>query len=107
MAAKKAAAKKTAAPQKPVEEVAVETQQTELLGEFPLPEGHYFHPPVVSQNAHTQHDALREVQRLIGAPQTGEFDDETVTAVLAWKQARNLGHSPVVDADTWQRLREG
>lgn len=84
----------------------------DLLGEFPLPAGHYFHPPVVSPRAHdgantADRTSLLALQRLLGAPQTGAYDDDTVESVVAWKVGHGLDRSPVVDHETWQRLRRG
>lgn len=115
---KKAAAKKTTAPEpapnsgQEVEVAPVETPQEEvdLLGHFPLPQGHYFHPPVVSAAAHSgttpgDRDAIRAMQLRIGVSQTGVFDEPTVEAVRAWKVSQGLDSSPVIDADAWERLR--
>lgn len=101
MAAKKAAAKK-AAPK-----AAPKTG----LGPFPLPPGHYFHPPVVAAAAHDGSDLqsngpLRLLQRALGAPETGYYDEATVSAVRAWKDAQGLDASPVIDANLWERMRE-
>lgn len=132
--AKKAAAKKTAAapPQEPTvggtakveASGSVGTTEPETtpepepapvesrLGAFPLEEGHYFHPQVVARSAHygeseTDRSSLRALQNLLGAPTTGVYDAETERLVAAWKEARGLTASPIVDAETWQRISEG
>lgn len=113
--AKKAAAPEEVAPESveaPQEEPQTEQEQPAPqgpLGEFPLPEGHYFHPPVVSPYAHsTDADgAILRLQQLLGAPLTGIYDDETVSVVRAWKEARGYRKSPLVDRETWERLDRG
>jgi peptidoglycan hydrolase-like protein with peptidoglycan-binding domain len=129
MTAKKRTAKKAAAP-KTVDQPDVsgvgevtasgtvgtvtppESEPLDALGEFPLPEGHYLHPPVVSPLAHdgsteVGRNALIALQGRLGAPQTGVYDDETERLMLAWRAARGLPLTPIVDNETWQALRRG
>lgn len=97
MAAKKTAAK----PEKP----------DSPLGEFPLPDGDYFHPQVVSRRAHWGEDErdkahLRLVQEFLGVSATGTYDEATGNAVLGWKADHDLLPSLVIDAQTWQQMRD-
>lgn len=86
-------------------------KREDTLGDFPLPSGHYFHPPVVSPRAHTggwdgtEADAVRRVQRVLGVDESGFYDDDTALAVQAWKQRKGLDPSAVVDEETWDALR--
>jgi peptidoglycan hydrolase-like protein with peptidoglycan-binding domain len=97
---------KTTAPSSGQEEQAAEQPQVDHLGDFPLGEGHYFHPPVVSSLAHDGPPAtLQAIQRIVGTAQSGEFDEGTASAVSQWKQAHGLDESPVIDKQAWEALR--
>lgn len=99
--AKRKAAKKAPAPKA--------EERPDLLGGFPLPPGHYFHPPVVAPAAHsgayneTERVALRSLQRVLGVPESGVYDEQTATAV----RARGLRNGLVIDEEAWQALRHG
>lgn len=81
----------------------------DLLGEFPLPHGHYFHPPVVAPRAHTggwddtESAAIRRLQQRLGVPESGVYDEQTAVAV----QALGLPSGLVIDEEAWQALRHG
>lgn len=73
---------------------------------FPLPEGHYFHPPVVSTRAHSGSTSadrahIRRLQERLGVPETGVIDSDTVDAA-----AERLGDAwqGVVDAAAWEGI---
>lgn len=99
------------AGKRPAKKAAVKRE--DILGDFPLPTGHYFHPPVVAPAAHSgaysiaEQNALTMVQRTVGAPETGVYDDATAAAVRAWREQRGLDSSLVIDAEAWETLRKG
>lgn len=49
-------------------------------------------------------DAVRRLQRVLGMPVTGLFDQATGLAVMAWQSLRGMPGSGTVDAATWDRL---
>ena len=110
MARKKAEPKQDPPVQE--EEVSQDVTPVDRLGDFPLPQGHYFYVPVTSASAHTGRFGQESVnvmalQRAVGATQTGLFDSATAQAVSSWKQQHGLDRSPVVDEATWEHLRWG
>lgn len=73
---------------------------------FPLPQGHYFHPPAVSARAHSGDKpgdpvAVRALQQALGVPETGVYDTETESAA---RERLGKAWSGVVDEDAWKRL---
>lgn len=86
-----------------------EPEPADLLGAFPLPPGHYFHPPVVAPAAHSgayneaERVALRSLQRVLNVPESGVYDEQTAAAV----QSRGLRNGLVIDEEAWQTLRHG
>lgn len=99
MAARKRAAKKTAAP---------ETTEQEK-NSFPLRKDHYFYMPAVSRHVHSGADesdraAIVQIQVALGVKPSGFYDAETMHAVTAWRSEQGLPSSGLVDADAWAQL---
>lgn len=97
--AKKAAAKKAAAAPK-----------KSALGDFPLPDQHYFYyPDVLTDFAHKggagpEEESVLAVQRLLGVPETGQFDSVTANEVARWRVEHDLPYAPLLDAETWAKM---
>lgn len=90
--AKKAAAKKAAAP-------------PEYAGPaWPYADDHYLYEPVTSRRGH--HDArnVAAIQQALDLPVTGVWNVETSNAVAEFQKARGGSASGVVDRETWEAI---
>lgn len=74
---------------------------------FPFDEDHYLSTPAVSPRSHSGGDdeaVVRQVQEALDIEASGEFDEATRDAVLAFQKSKKIDQSGVVDAATWKKL---
>lgn len=95
---------------KAVVEAVVTDKTFGVVGEFPLPEGHYFTTTVTTRAGHSgeteaERAAVRMIQQQIGRPATGIIDLLDVAVISGWREEHGLGRGTFVDRVTWEQMR--
>lgn len=74
---------------------------------FPYDDDHYFSTPAVSPRSHSggaDEAHVKVIQEAVEAEVTGEYDEATREAVMAYQKKKKLPVTGVVDAATWKKI---